>query len=105
MELVARGLLIALVLVPFREALTAFAFRKRVFVLFMIFFVLLHLAAGAPSPSNLEGIVYMRPELIGIGPFLLTQPEMLAQGLLFALATSAWACVPPKTLVTKRSSS
>ena len=58
----------------------------------MLFFVLLHLAAAAPSPSNLEGIVYMRPELIGVVPFLLTQPEMLLQSLLFALGTGLWAC-------------
>jgi hypothetical protein len=90
--LVARGLLIALALLPFRAALSSFARRKRVLVLFVLFFVLLHLAAAAPSPSNLEGIVYMRPELIGIGPFLLTQPEMIAQSLLFALGVGIWAC-------------
>ena len=90
--LVARGLLIALALLPFRPALTSFAAPKRVAALFVLFFVLLHLAAAAPSPSNLEGIVYMRPELIGVVPFLLTQPEMLLQSLLFALGTALWAC-------------
>jgi hypothetical protein len=90
--LLARGLLIALALLPFRDALNSFGLRKRVFVLFMIYFVLLHLAAAAPSPSNLEGIVYMRPELIGVGPFLLTQPEMIVQGLLFAFGVGVWAC-------------
>ncbi len=63
----------------------------RVWVLFVIFFVLLHLAAAAPSPSNLEGIVYMRPELLGVVPFLLTQPEMIAQSLLFAIGVGVWA--------------
>ena len=90
--LLARGLLISLALLPFRPALTSFALPKRVAALFVLFFVLLHLAAAAPSPSNLEGIVYMRPELIGVVPFLLTQPEMLLQSLLFALGTGLWAC-------------
>ena len=73
----------------------SFALPKRVLVLFVLFFVLLHLAAAAPSPSNLEGIVYMRPELIGVLPFLLTQPEMVLQSLLFALGTGLWACAQP----------
>lgn len=95
--LLARGLLIALALLPFRPALTSFALPKRIFVLGGIFFVLVHFAAAAPSPSNLEGIVYMRPELIGVVPFLLTQPEMLFQSLFFAAGTGVWACRTPRT--------
>jgi hypothetical protein len=94
--LLARGLLISLALLPFRAALSSFALRTRVLSLLGLFFVLVHLAAAAPSPSNLEGIVYMRPEFIGIGPFLLTQPEMILQSLLFALGTGIWACAPPQ---------
>ncbi len=93
--LFARGLLIALALLPFRAALSSFALPNRILTLFVLFFVLLHLAAAAPSPSNLEGIVYMRPEFIGVGPFLLTQPEMILQSLLFAWGTSIWGCAPP----------
>jgi hypothetical protein len=89
--LLARSSLIALALAPFRAALMAFTPRRRVVVLFVLFFVLLHFAAAAPSPSNLEGIVYMRPELIGVAPFLLTQPEMILQSLIFALGTGLWA--------------
>jgi hypothetical protein len=104
--LFARGFLIALALLPFRETLSSFAPAKRVLTLFVLFFVLLHLAAAAPSPSNLEGIVYMRPEFIGVAPFLLTQPEMILQSLLFACGTSVWA-VPASTRegVTDRSPS
>lgn len=86
--LLLRSLLIALVLLPFATALRAFSFGKCVFVLFGLVFVLAHLAAGAPSPSNLEGIVYMRPELMSVKSFLLTQPEMIAQSLLFAIGTA-----------------
>lgn len=61
----------------------------------MLFFVWLHLAAAAPSPSNLEGIVFMRPELMGVVPFLLTQPQMTAQSLLFPWGGGLWACRQP----------
>jgi hypothetical protein len=93
--LLVRSMLISLVLLPFRATLSSFALRKRVLSLFGLFFVLLHLAAAAPSPSNLEGIVYMRPEFIGVVPFLLTQPEMILQSLLFAWGTGVWACARP----------
>lgn len=83
-----RGLLIALVLLPFVEALKGFSFKKRAAVLFALIFVLIHLAAAAPSPSNIEGIVYMRPELLSVKAFLLTQPEMIIQSLVFALGTA-----------------
>lgn len=89
--LLARSALIALALVPFRTALMSFAPRRRVVVLFGLFFLLLHLAAAAPSPSNLEGIVYMRPKFIGVAAFLLTQPEMLLQSAILALGTGLWA--------------
>jgi hypothetical protein len=89
--LLARSSLIALALVPFRSALMSFPPRGRVVILFVLFFVLLHFAAAAPSPSNLEGLVYMRPEFIGVAAFLLTQPEMILQSLLLALGTGLWA--------------
>lgn len=82
--LLLRSLLIVLVLLPFTQTLAAFSFKKRVAVLFGLVFILAHLAAAAPSPGNLEGIVYMRPELIDTKTFLLVQPEMIAQSLLFA---------------------
>jgi hypothetical protein len=89
--LLARSALIALALAPFRTALLSFTPTKRVLMLFVLFFVLLHLAAAAPSPSNLEGFVYMRPEFISVAAFLLTQPEMVLQSLLLALGTGLWA--------------
>ena len=81
------------VLLPFVEALKKAAFYRRVATLFAVLFVLAHLAAAAPSPSNIEGLVYMRPDLVGLRPFLLTQPEMLLQCLLFAFGFS-WLIRP-----------
>ncbi len=83
-----RSLLIALVLLPFVKVLETFSFKKRVLVIFALLFVLTHLAAAAPSPGNIEGFIYMRPELMNLRTFLLVQPEMIAQTLLFALGAA-----------------
>lgn len=95
--LLLRSLLIALVLLPFVTTLQAFSFKKRTVVLFALVFILIHIAAAAPSPSNLEGIVYIRPELISLEAFLLTQPEMIAQSLVFALGTAYILKSHPRT--------
>lgn len=89
-----RALLISLVLLPFVETLRKMAFWKRAGVLFALMFVLIHIAAAAPSPANIEGLIYMKPELSGVSSFLLTQPEMIAQCLLFALGLS-WVLRKP----------
>lgn len=91
-----RSLLIAAVLLPFLKVLKTFSFKKRVWVIFSLIFVLIHLAAAAPSPGNIEGIVYMRPELMNLKTFLLTQPEMIVQTLLFAFGTSYLLNKDPK---------
>lgn len=92
--LLLRALLISLVLLPFVEALKKMAFWRRAGVLFALMFVLIHIAAAAPSPANIEGLIYMKPELTGVTSFLLTQPEMIAQSLLFALGVS-WVIRKP----------
>lgn len=97
--LFGRSLLIALALVPFRQALLSFSAAKRSVVLFVHFFTMLHFAAAAPSPSNLEGLVYMRPEFTSVTVFLLTQPEMIAQCALMALGIGSWACKNSKSPV------
>lgn len=91
---ILRALLISLVLLPFVEALKKIAFWKRAGALFALMFVLIHIAAAAPSPANIEGFIYMKPELTGVTSFLLTQPEMIAQCLLFALGLS-WVLRKP----------
>lgn len=86
--LILRALLISLVLVPFVGTLKKMQSAKRVGVIFLLMFVLIHIAAAAPSPSNIEGFIYMRPELVSLKSFLLTQPEMIFQCILFALGLS-----------------
>lgn len=91
--LLARAVLISVVLLPFREALHQMSAVRRALAVFGLVFVLQHLAAGAPSPSNIEGLLYMKPALISPRAFLLTQPEMLVQALLFAAGVT-WLLAP-----------
>lgn len=86
--LLLRAVLISLVLLPFVGTLKKMAFWKRASILFALMFVLIHIAAAAPSPGNIEGLIYMKPQLIGVTSFLATQPEMIFQCLLFALGVS-----------------
>ncbi len=86
--LLLRGFLLSLVLLPFRDTLFRFSFKKRALVLSLFIFLAAHIAAAAPSPSNLEGFVYMKPEIFTFKALLLTQPEMIAQSLGFGLLAS-----------------
>lgn len=70
------------------------AYPKRVGVIFALLFVLIHIAAVAPSSSNIEGLIYMKAELVSVKAFLLTQPEMILQCFLFALSLS-WILKKP----------
>lgn len=99
--LLVRALLISLVLLPFVETLKKIVFWKRTGVLFALMFVLIHIAAAAPSPSNIEGLIYMKPQLTGVTSFLLTQPEMIAQCLLFAFGLS-WVLRKPAEKLAKK---
>lgn len=88
--LAVRSVFIAAVLMPFVVTIRRWSFWKSAGVLFALLFVLTHLAAGAPSPGNLEGITYVKPNLISPQIFMLVQPEMIAQALLAALGFT-WA--------------
>lgn len=96
--LLLRGLLIGFALLAFADALRRMSSTKRIAVLFLLSYLLLHLVAAAPSPGNLEGFVYMKPNLMTLQSFLATQPEMLLQSGLFAVGLS-WLMtkVRPKT--------
>jgi hypothetical protein len=76
-----RGLLMALALIPILPALEQVSFARRYAFIAGLFFVFAHLAASAPSPGNIEGALYMRPEFVAQG-FLASQPEMIAHSLL-----------------------
>jgi hypothetical protein len=92
--LLCRAMLISLALLPFTGTLMRMTFSKRVAILFALLFILTHIAAAAPSPSNIEGLIYMKSDLISMNAFLLTQPEMIVQSFLFAFGLS-WLIKKP----------
>jgi hypothetical protein len=76
-----RGLLMALVLIPVLPKLAEISFARRYAFIAGLFFVFTHLAATAPSPANIEGAIYMRPEFV-LPAFWACQPEIIAHSLL-----------------------
>ncbi len=78
-----RGLLTSLVLMPFFGVMRAWSRARIGLTVAGLVYVIGSLAAGAPSPSNIEGFVYLQPRYFSLDAFLLTQPEMLVQALLF----------------------
>ena len=90
-----RGTLIALVLLPFVKVFTGWKFWKRVAMLASMHFVLTHFASSSPSGSNIEGFVYLRPELIK-ATFWAGQPKIIVQGLILGLVAAILCFGRPK---------
>src|SRR5688572_10857220 len=61
---ILRGILTALVLLPLFELHASWTKLKKVLFYGALVFVLSHLSSSAPSPANIEGLVYIRPEFI-----------------------------------------
>jgi hypothetical protein len=83
--LLLRSLLIALVLLPFIATLKKMSLWRCAGVIFALLFILTHIAAAAPSSGNLEGVVYVTPELLSTKTFLLVQPEMIIQSIIVGI--------------------
>jgi len=82
-----RALLIGLVLLPLHSALKEWAGLK-IFLFFSgLLFVLTHFSSAVPSPANIEGLVYMRPEFIQLG-FNKMQPEMILKRIISGIIIS-----------------
>jgi hypothetical protein len=78
---IARALLMALVLLPIAAKLQELTFGRRFLFLGGLLFFYTHLLAAAPSPANIEGFIYMRPEFVRAA-FWRCQPEMVLYALL-----------------------
>jgi hypothetical protein len=85
-----RSLLIGLVLLPLHSTLKQWTPFKTFLFLSSLLFVLTHLSAAAPSPANIEGLVYMKPEFIKLG-FIKMQPEMILYSVMAGLLFSKFA--------------
>ena len=90
-----RGLLMALVLIPVLPKLEEISFTQRYVFIAGLFFVFTHLAATAPSPANIEGAIYMRPEFV-LPAFWACQPEIIAHSLLAGFLIAKFMFKPAK---------
>ncbi|MBI5029782.1 MAG: hypothetical protein HZB51_04590 [Chloroflexi bacterium] len=93
-----RGLLMALVFIPILPAMKEISFARRYTFVAGLFFVFAHLAASAPSPANIEGALYLRPEFVAQG-FLPSQPEMIAHSLLTGFLIAKFLVKPSQARV------
>jgi hypothetical protein len=78
---IIRALLMALVLLPVAVRLKEMTVGIRCLFFFGLLFIFTHLAAAAPSPANIEGFIYMRPEFVQAA-FWRGQAEMVLYSLL-----------------------
>jgi len=86
---VIRGLLIAIALYPFFEALNQKAFLSRFLSLAGLYIILGFWADASPAPGTLEGVLMLKPF---VTPYvhLKVQPELLVQGSAMAAWVSWW---------------
>lgn len=85
-----RSLLMGLVLLPLHNVLREWPFSKKFLFFSTLLFVLTHLSSSAPSPANIEGLVYMKPEFIQLG-FIRMQPEMILHSIIAGLIFARYA--------------
>jgi hypothetical protein len=86
---VLRSLLMGLVLLPLFDTLKQWNMLQRFSFLSALFFVFTHLSSAAPSPANIEGLVYVKPEFVQLG-FFLMQIEMILYSLLTGFIAAKW---------------
>lgn len=84
-----RGVLMAAALYPFVGTLTSWALLKRFLSVSALYLIFGFWAAAGAVPGNLEGFVYLRPEFTARVHFIV-QPEIIGQGLAFALWLAWW---------------
>ena len=91
-----RALLLGLALLPLLDTLKAWSLLKCFTFLSVLLFVFTHFASAAPSPANLEGLVYIKPEFVKLG-FFAMQVEMILYSLLAGFFMAKWLFRAPKS--------
>ena len=91
---ILRGLLMAAVLYPFFDTLKGWGFWKRLLSIAGLYVVLGYWASSSPAPGNIEGMIYMRPEIARYG--LAVQPEIIVQGLALGAWVAWWMAPRPR---------
>ena len=84
-----RGALMSVVLYPILTPLSELSPLSRLGFLFGLMFVYADLAAAAPFPNNIEGLVYLRRRFVRPDVFWRIQSEALIYSLVFA-ALASW---------------
>lgn len=93
-----RSLLIGLALLPLYSTIKQWPAKKRFLFFSSLLFIVTHLSAAAPSPANIEGLVYMRPEFVRSG-FVKMQAEMIMYSSIAGLIFARFAYKnPPRSL-------
>lgn len=86
---VIKGILMGLALLPFYYTLMEMKRSKRFLVLLGIYVIFGFWAAFVAAPGNIEGLIYLKPD-IGLKGHLFIQPHMLLQALLISGWLSMW---------------
>jgi hypothetical protein len=82
----ARGVLMAIVLLPLLGAIGDLTYGIRVAFLAGLMFVYADLASAVPFPNTIEGLVYLQEEYVSRDAFLTIQFEAVLYSLLFGLS-------------------
>ena len=82
----ARGVLMAVVLLPLLSAIGDLTYGIRVAFLAGLMFVYADLASAVPFPNTIEGLVYLEEEYVSRDAFLTIQFEAVVYSLLFGLS-------------------
>jgi len=82
----ARGVLMAIVLLPLLGAIEDLTYGIRVAFLAGLMFVYADLASAVPFPNTIEGLVYLQEKYVSRDAFLAIQFEAVVYSLLFGLS-------------------
>ncbi|WP_136603599.1 hypothetical protein [Salinigranum halophilum] len=82
----ARGVLMAIVLLPLLGAIDDLTYGIRVAFLAGLMFVYADLASAVPFPNTIEGLVYLQEKYVSRDAFLAIQFEAVVYSLLFGLS-------------------
>ncbi len=86
---VIRGLLMSVVLYPALGWIGGAPFSMKFLFFGGLMLIYTDLSSAAPFPSNIEGIVYMKKNYLGVNVFWKTQAEMIIYSAIFGLL-GAW---------------
>ncbi len=88
---IIRSLLMSIILYPLLGAITKLSFTIKFLFFTGLMLIYTDLTSTPPFPSNIEGLVYMKPKYIKKKTFWKTQTEMIIYSTIFALILTTTA--------------